>query len=91
MHLWWRVPPSTGTTCVVTARNYFDSRREMSVWTACGGSEGSIGGHADGSADLTNSATTLRGDAAGAPFDTTQPYIVLNWCIAPQGIYPAGF
>lgn len=40
-------------------------------------------------ADLAMSPTMVGGAGGGQSHDNLPPYLVLNWCIALQGIYPA--
>lgn len=49
---------------------------------------------ADGStygttADLAMSPTMVGGGGGNQPHNNLQPYLVLNWCIALQGIFPS--
>lgn len=47
------------------------------------------GGSSYGAPDgTTMSATMVAGGGGGRPFDNTSPYLVMNWIIATQGIYP---
>ena len=40
-------------------------------------------------ADRTMHPAMASGGGSGAPHDNMQPYLVANWCIALEGIYPA--
>jgi microcystin-dependent protein len=47
------------------------------------------GGSSYGAPDgTTMSATMVTGGGGGRPFDNTSPYLVMNWVIATQGLYP---
>jgi microcystin-dependent protein len=50
-------------------------------YAAAGSANASLGG---GSASLT-----AQPAGNGVPFSTMPPYLVLNFCIATQGVYPA--
>lgn len=39
-------------------------------------------------ADLTMSPTMTASSGGNQPHDNMQPYLVTNWCIALQGVYP---
>ena len=39
--------------------------------------------------DLTMSPAMVGGGGGSQPHDNVQPYLVLNWCIATEGIYPS--
>lgn len=41
-----------------------------------------------GGADLTMSPSMVKPNAGGQPHDNLPPYLVTNWCIATEGIYP---
>jgi microcystin-dependent protein len=40
-------------------------------------------------ADLTMNAAMVSGGGGNQPHDNMQPYLVLNWCIALEGIFPS--
>jgi microcystin-dependent protein len=40
-------------------------------------------------ADLAMSPQMVGGGGNGQPHDNMQPYLVTNWCIATEGIYPS--
>lgn len=40
-------------------------------------------------ADVTMSPQMVGGGGNGQPHDNMQPYLVTNWCIATEGIYPS--
>lgn len=40
-------------------------------------------------ADLAMSPTMVGGGGQGLPLGTMPPYLVLNWCIAVEGVYPS--
>lgn len=42
----------------------------------------------DTAAGLTMSAAMIGGGGSSAPVPILQPYLVLNWCIATNGIFP---
>lgn len=52
------------------------------AFTAAGSSYGTT-------ADLSMSAGMISGGGSNQPHDNLPPYLVLNWCIALQGIYPS--
>ncbi len=39
--------------------------------------------------DLTMSPTMIQPNVGGQPHENRQPYLVTNWCIAVQGIFPS--
>lgn len=51
------------------------------AFTAAGSSYGTA-------ADLTMSAQMVAGGGGGQPHPNMQPYLVTNWCIALEGIFP---
>ena len=50
--------------------------------TAAGSSYGTPG-------DLQMNAGMIAGGGSGQPHENMQPYLVLNWCIALEGVYPS--
>lgn len=41
------------------------------------------------SADMAMSPSMVGGGGSGQPHENRQPYLVLNWCIATQGVFPS--
>ncbi|QIG39692.1 phage tail protein [Microbacterium sp. 4R-513] len=39
--------------------------------------------------DLTMSPSMIGGGGSAQPHDNMQPYLVLNWCIALEGVFPS--
>lgn len=39
--------------------------------------------------DMAMSPTMVGGGGGGQPHDNLQPYLVLNWCIATEGVFPS--
>ncbi|TDN93245.1 tail fiber protein [Microbacterium sp. BK668] len=50
--------------------------------TGAGSSYGTTG-------DLTMNAAMIGGGGSGQPHDNMPPYVVLNWCIALEGVFPS--
>lgn len=70
-----------------------DSPRPVngSLYARSTGSDGNIGQSYYGSAQQMTSInpTTVSPYGGGQPHTNLQPYLVINWCIALQGIFPS--
>jgi microcystin-dependent protein len=42
-----------------------------------------------GATDLTMNPVMIKPNAGGQPHDNMAPYLVINYCIATEGIYPS--
>lgn len=70
---------TVGASSAATGKNPANS---FPAFTAQGSSYGTT-------ADLTMNPAMVGGGGGGQPHDNMAPYLVLNWCIALEGIYPS--
>lgn len=74
--------PSHGhTVAASSAASAKSPAGTLPAYTAGGSSYG-------GTADLSMAPTMVGGGGGGQPHENVQPFLVLNWCIALQGIFP---
>lgn len=45
--------------------------------------------YSEGPADVTMDPSMIQNTGGGQPFSIMNPYLVIQWCIATQGIYPS--
>jgi microcystin-dependent protein len=70
---------TVGASSAATGKNPAGS---FPAFTAAGSSYGTT-------ADLTMNPAMVGGGGGNQPHDNMAPYLVLNWCIALEGIYPS--
>lgn len=76
-----QVAPHTHPVSASTSATAKSPADAVPGFTAAGSSYGTTG-------DVTMSASMVGPNAGGQPHDNMQPYLVTNWCIALEGIFP---
>ena len=76
------VPPHTHTVAASSTATTKNPSGALPSVTGAGASYGTT-------SDLVMSSAMIGGGGSGQPHDNMQPYVVLNWCIAVEGIFPS--
>jgi microcystin-dependent protein len=77
-----QLPPHGHTVAGASAATTKNPTNAVPAFTGSGASYGT-------SPDLQMSPAMISGGGSSLPHENLQPYLVLNWCIALQGIYPS--
>lgn len=77
-----QVAPHTHPVTASSTATGKSPENAVPAFTAGGSSYG-------GTADLTMNPAMIKPNAGGQPHDNMSPYLVINWCIATEGIYPS--
>ena len=84
------IPAHTHTLPVTTVNGRVNTPTNVNVLGEVGGGRGGGGGSAYGTTTLANMAAQTGNTAGGGqPHNNMAPYVVLNYCIALQGVFPA--
>lgn len=76
------LPPHSHTVAASSTATTKNPSGSLPSVTGAGSSYGTT-------ADLVMSPSMIGGGGSGQPHDNMAPYLVLNWCIATQGIFPS--
>lgn len=76
------IPPHPHTVAASSTPTTKNPSGSFPSVTAAGASYGTPG-------DLQMSAAMVGGGGSGQPHANMQPYVVVNWCIALEGIFPS--
>jgi microcystin-dependent protein len=77
-----QIPGHTHPVGAASAAESKNPAAAVPAFTAAGSSYGTT-------QDLAMSPTMIGGNAGGGAHPNLQPYAVLNWCIALEGVYPS--
>jgi microcystin-dependent protein len=76
-----QLPAHSHTVAASSAATSKSPSAAVPAFTAAGSSYGT-------SADMSMSTSMIAGGGSSQQHDNMSPYLVLNWCIALEGIYP---
>ncbi|WP_345802252.1 tail fiber protein [Microbacterium sp. AZCO] len=76
------LPPHSHTVAAASAATTKNPSGSLPSVTAAGASYGTT-------ADLVMSPAMIGGGGSNQPHDNMPPFLVLNWCIALEGIFPS--
>ena len=77
-----QLPPHGHTVAGASAATTKNPTNAVPAFTGSGSSYGT-------NPDIQMSPAMISGGGSSLPHENLQPYLVLNWCIALQGIYPS--
>ena len=77
-----QLPPHNHDVSAASSATGKNPSNALPAVTSAGSSYGTV-------PDLSMSPTMVHGGGNGQPHENRQPYLVLNWCIALEGIYPS--
>lgn len=76
------IAPHTHQVAASSAASSKNPSNGLPAYTAADSSYGTNG-------DIAMSPSMIRPNSGGQPHENMQPYLVTNWCIAIEGIYPS--